>query len=701
MAIKLKHIVISILVIISIGIVEISTVPISIYSNGESNGSTQLNTVSGFKVSSKTENSIFLTWNKVNNAEGYIIYRYDTTKRNWVRISKTKTKNNTYTVSNLASATEYRFAIKAYKTASNKEVLSVSYPKLSVSTLLNTVTGFKVSSKNSSSICLTWNKVNNAEGYIIYRYDSTKKTWVRISKNKTKSNTYTISNLTAATEYRFAIKAYKTVSNKEVLSFNYPKLEVNTLLKTVSGLQASAEQNRINLTWNKISNADGYVIYKYNTSAKKWERIKKTSTNISKHTIDNLKENTMYYFTVRAYKTLAGVETLSESFTKVSATTVLPSITNAKAAFAENMARVSWNSQNSNDEYELYIYDEQNLKWLLTAKTKQTNYIIRNLAVGKTYRIGIKSGQNNMNDMTIVKGTTIPGTVRFTTKQTDSSLNINWSKRSEADEYIIYTMLPGENWKRVGITSDLTYNLNNYDYDKYYVTVRACINYNGYLVGGDFIKTLIQKEKPNKTMYSDGDSIAFGAGSHGYSYATKYAEKHNIELTNKAVSGGTLSSGVSGYYHIAENVIKNANSSYDYILLEGGINDYYKSANLGKITPTGTTDFDINTTCGALESMLLHVKNNCNSSKVYFLSVHNISGTSKTNEVGLTYLDYKLAIENICKKYNVTIINCYQNIIDLSYTSKRNGICPNGDGIHPTEFGYNKYYLPIIESVIN
>ena len=88
--------------------------------------------VSGFKVTNVLSNAVKPTWNKVTNADGYIVYRYDTKAKKYKRIAKGK--NLTYTDKNLASGTSYKYAIRAYKTMDGKEILSPSYPQITAVT---------------------------------------------------------------------------------------------------------------------------------------------------------------------------------------------------------------------------------------------------------------------------------------------------------------------------------------------------------------------------------------------------------------------------------------------------------------------------------------------------------------------------------------------------------------------------------------
>lgn len=98
--------------------------------------------------------------------------------------------------------------------------------KLNAITTPANVTGFQAVATNASAIKLTWNKANGADGYIVYRYDTKAKKYKRIAKGK--NLTYTDKKLASGTSYKYAIRAYKTVDGKEVLSPSYPQITAVT-----------------------------------------------------------------------------------------------------------------------------------------------------------------------------------------------------------------------------------------------------------------------------------------------------------------------------------------------------------------------------------------------------------------------------------------------------------------------------------------
>lgn len=72
-------------------------------------------------------------------------------------------------------------------------------------------------------------------------------------------------------------------------------LTINRLadsIEVTSFKLSSTTDTTAKLTWKKLTNADGYVVYKYNNSKKTWERVYKTDSNINSYTVKNLNHST-------------------------------------------------------------------------------------------------------------------------------------------------------------------------------------------------------------------------------------------------------------------------------------------------------------------------------------------------------------------------------------------------------------------------
>ena len=173
------------------------------------------------------------------------------------------------------------------------------------------VTGLKASS-SAESVKLSWKKVSKADGYRLYQYSGS--TWKQIASFKPKTgSSYTVDNLKAATNYRFAVKAFINQNGKLVLSKSYASIYTSTNPKAVN-FTASAGRKKVTLSWKKVKGAASYRVC-YKTSQKgAWKTLKNTKS--TKFTKKNLKSKKTYYFTVKACKTYKGKTYAGSSKTK-------------------------------------------------------------------------------------------------------------------------------------------------------------------------------------------------------------------------------------------------------------------------------------------------------------------------------------------------------------------------------------------------
>ena len=175
--------------------------------------------------------------------------------------------------------------------------------------VLNNVSGFKVSSTSTNSIKLTWNKVKGATGYTLYQQKNGK--WTKV-KSLT-GTSYTVPKLKAGTTYKFAVKAYKKISNSLITSPSFPTVTTSTNPATVN-LKLTAGSKKATVKWSKVSGATGYKVYYKTSKNGKLVGLKITNNKTTSYTKTGLKKGKTYYFTVKAYRTVAG-KTYNGSYT--------------------------------------------------------------------------------------------------------------------------------------------------------------------------------------------------------------------------------------------------------------------------------------------------------------------------------------------------------------------------------------------------
>lgn len=172
----------------------------------------------------------------------------------------------------------------------------------------------------ANSITLQWNKVSGADGYRIYMYDSAQKKYV---KYKSVSGTKcTVSNLKTGTKYNFKIIALVKRNGKYSAQKYTDTINVTTKkLDAPKNITADANFSSITLKWSKVSSADAYRIYQYNSAKKKYVAIRTTSA--TNYTVTGLSSDKTYKFKIAALIKNGknySVQTLSADISKSTST---------------------------------------------------------------------------------------------------------------------------------------------------------------------------------------------------------------------------------------------------------------------------------------------------------------------------------------------------------------------------------------------
>lgn len=167
----------------------------------------------------------------------------------------------------------------------------------------NKVTLAKTKLRSVSNIAggikVTWNKVNQAGGYYIYRKTGTSKTWQKIATIKKGSTVSYVDKkrLVNGTQYTYMVKAYKGSSVGTGTTLKTIRLTVPAITSCTSRSRA------IILKWKKNPKVTGYEIRYTIGSSSKTIRVKNRAA--VKSVIKNLKKGKTYTVRMRAYKTVS------------------------------------------------------------------------------------------------------------------------------------------------------------------------------------------------------------------------------------------------------------------------------------------------------------------------------------------------------------------------------------------------------------
>lgn len=167
--------------------------------------------VSNVSTEKKSSTYLTLSWKKVSGASGYRVYKYNTKTKAYEKVTTIASGSTTsYKITELASATEYQFKVRAYKKTDDVTVWGSCSSVYKESTNPSKTKNLKLSTK-SSAVTISWSKVAHSSGYAVYRYDSKTKKYVRIATVKSgKTVTYKDAKLKKGSTKHYKVRAYKT-----------------------------------------------------------------------------------------------------------------------------------------------------------------------------------------------------------------------------------------------------------------------------------------------------------------------------------------------------------------------------------------------------------------------------------------------------------------------------------------------------------
>lgn len=225
--------------------------------------------------------------------------------------------------------------------------------------------------------------------------------------------------------------------------------------------------------------------------------------------------------------------------------------------------------------------------------------------------------------------------------------------------------------------------------DRITVTVTATGN-NGLSASDSF--EIVYEFTKDKNVLILGDSIVYGWLANGYSFADYLAQEYDFA---KVVKAGYVDFRLSTYDDpkkwLIDAVKQHYNDAYDYdyVILQGGVNDVIYDTPMGEISEGRNPEsFDPNTFTGGLETYLYTVTSKWPGAKIgYIITYYSKDYTER----GLTwsYEDYKKYYDRIIEvldKWNIDYLNLFSDDFSQLLKVDTNTYLP--DKLHLNQEGH-------------
>ena len=325
-----------------------------------------------------------LTWDKVDGAQAYYVWRaYDEYGK--FSVVKTVTDTSWIDIDNDTGVTcYYKVTAKASDYTANSKA-----EKIVSATVLLPCPNVKASNVSSTGkIKLTWDKINGAKEYEIWRATSKNGTYKLIQT--TASTSFTNTSTTAGKTYYYKVKA---ISDYYYFYYNVDSMFSEIVSRTCDLAQPKVKATnisstgKIKLTWEKVSGAVKYEVYRATSKSGTYKLIK-TTTGTS-FTNTSTTAGKTYYYKVKAIASSSSANSAYSEIVSRACDLAQPVISVKLSSKGKPV--ISWEKVSGAVKYEIYRATSKSGTYTLIKTTTSTSFTNTSTTAGKTYYYKVKA----------------------------------------------------------------------------------------------------------------------------------------------------------------------------------------------------------------------------------------------------------------------------------------------------------------------
>ena len=383
-----------------------------------------------------------LKWNAVSGAARYEVYRARSRSGEYIKYS-TVTGTSYTNTSYIEDGNTYYYKVRALKSDGTagawSSIVSVTYRAASTGTLpAPTVTGGNDSQGRPT---LKWDKVAGAAKYEVYRARSKDGDYIKYSTVTGTSYT-NISYIENGNTYYYKVRALKSDGTagawSSVVSVTYKQT-----LSAPAVTGGNDAQGRPTLTWNAVSGAAKYEVYRARSKDGTYTKYS-TTTGTAYTNSSYLTSGATYYYKVRALGANGNAGPYS-AVVSVTCRLKLTAPTVTGGTDAQGRPTLKWNAVTGAAKYEVYRARSMNGDYVKYSTVTGTSYTNTSyLANGTTYYYKVRAlGSDGTAgpDSTPVSVTyKAPFGAPLVTGSKDSQGRpaLKWDKVTDAAKYEVY-----------------------------------------------------------------------------------------------------------------------------------------------------------------------------------------------------------------------------------------------------------------------
>lgn len=394
-----------------------------------------------------------VTWSADPVADKYRVYRKVSGAKKWTRLDTIDADETSFIDKTATSGKKYIYTVRGVNfvgdgTFNSTGVTHTYYeaPEVSIKT-------------TTKGVYLKWAKIAGATKYRIYRQTSGSSKWSLI--DTVTGTSFTDKTAKSGKKYFYRVRSAKgdIMSGYNVVSkyfLSAPKLS-----------SAKNSASGIKVTWKEVNGAEGYNIYRKSGSGS-YKYIGKTSKLY--YTDTTAKSGTTYTYTVKAYKSK------TESSYNSGLSCKYLAAPKVETKLYTSSINLSWDEIRGAKEYVVYRKASGESKYTKLTTTSKLSYKDTNIKNNKTYYYRVKAvNGKTTSSYDTVKQLFLATPKLSSVKNTNTGVEIKWSKVSGATSYRIYRKSGSGDFKLIDKTKKTTFTDDSAKSGTVYTyTVKAC-----------------------------------------------------------------------------------------------------------------------------------------------------------------------------------------------------------------------------------
>ncbi len=264
----------------------------------------------------RDDRSVELAWKGVEEAEGYVVERYDREKDKFVRLASLPATEKSFCSKENLGDGVYQYRVSAFRAVEGKAKPAYSRSVVRAVNISSVpaVNVIGVESLSFGKVRVTWNRTEDAQGYVIRRRIEGMDAGVIRGETGKESDSFVDDTAVSGQVYYYEVQSYHTAQDGSRFFSNTGKAQCFVCLDRTKILSVKRGfSKKVSFSFRMTAGADCYVLFKSSTEDGEYYEVARTKDGNTLSVSDKGKHGELgAWYSVCCCKTVNSKEVFGE-----------------------------------------------------------------------------------------------------------------------------------------------------------------------------------------------------------------------------------------------------------------------------------------------------------------------------------------------------------------------------------------------------